>query len=452
MKLPDPAIEFRRLRGVLCARSRADHRWYKVRGITRTLASIIGVGFRKHHHHHHHHHPKSKSDRSHNMISMDLFTRVVKDLNSNPRSSLAWVPEYITNLNAPEIKGSAIRKALRQLLGSGCVTPEACRRLWDRSRMSACIGTEVDTQCKDVFNGKKTTCAVGPVSRLILTQLEALCLTPICAGLKVAGVPTPDRLSVARKPGGEVEVEVEGGGGTGSYTYHNGCTRGCTSIRDGAWSFYTEVDLVAHDPVRDNVVLLEVKTRNTDILDRNTLWRYNTQLWLTWVMFSLTYPSVAERSAAYLIVVRPGTNHVAVRNCLRPTMSKRVRETFPWLNCFCPQVLNCLAPTCVNMRVETRGGPLASADGRPVWLDPTELCYRNIHFNRLKRKMGTRMRRMRRRRRRRTMRRKMRTRTTTTTTTTTSSSSSSSPFRPSGGSERSGGGGDSGRKEEKDEA
>lgn len=79
--------------------------------------------------------------------------------------------------------------------------------------MSTAIGVAVDAQCKDVFNGKKALCDVGPVSRLILTQLQALHLTPICAGLKVAGVPTPDRSSVPAR-----------------YKYHNGCTLGCTSI------------------------------------------------------------------------------------------------------------------------------------------------------------------------------------------------------------------------------
>lgn len=351
MKLQDPVIEFRGSGGALCAKSTADHRWYKVQGITKTLDSMMCC---------------RKRSSGHNMIVMDLFTRVVKDLNANPDSSLDWVPEYVRNLNAPESKGSAFKEALLPLFRSKALTLEACRRLWDRSRLSTSIGIAVDAQCKDVFNGKKKIRDVDPVSRLILTQLKALRLTPVCAGLKVAGVPTPDRFSVP-----------------GYYTYHNGCTQGCTSLRD-TWGFYTEVDLVAHDTVKGNVALLELKTRNSDILDKETLWRYNTQLWLTWVMFSLTYPSMAERSAAYLVIIRPGTNQVTIRSCLRPTISKSIRKKFPWLNCFCPQVLNCLAPMCVNMRVETQ---LASAERRTTsWLDPTDLCFRNILFNQEKMK------------------------------------------------------------------
>ena len=353
MKLHEPAIEFRGSPGALYAKSTADHRWYKVQGITKTLESIKCRGTRA---------------RRHNMISMAIFTRVVRDLNANPDSSLEWVPEYVRNLNAPnESHGLTLKEALLQLSRAKALTPETCRLLWDRTRMSAVIGTTVDAQCKDVYNEKKTRRDVGPVSRLVLTQLEALRLTPICAGLKVAGVPRPD-----------THTGVPGG-----YTYHNGCMR-CKSIGD-TWGFYTEVDMVAHDTVRNNVVLLELKTRNRDALDQVTMWRYNTQLWLTWLMFSLTYPSMAERSAAYLVIVRPGTNKVDVRGCSRPTISHSLRAKFPWLTCFCPQVLSCLTPSCVNMRVETR---LACAERcEASWLDETELSYRNMLFNEEKKKM-----------------------------------------------------------------
>ena len=354
MKLRDPAIQFRSSGGTLCAKSTADHRWYKVHGITKALDSLM--------------HRRKRSSGHDNMMSMDLFARVVRDVNVNPESSLEWVCEYLRDLNAPDSKGSAFQAELLKLYNSKALTPEACRRLWDRSRMSACIGVRIDGECKDVFNGKKALCDAGPVSRLILTQLKALHLTPICAGLKVAGVPTPDRF-----------IEGE------SYTYHNRCTQGCKSV-PGTQSSYTEVDLLAYDPVKNNIALLELKTRNNDILDNVTLWRYNTQLWLTWIMFSLTYPSMAEISAAYLVIIRPGTNQVTIRSCLRPTVSKGILNKFPWLTCFCPRVLNCLAPTCVNMRVETRSTARKTTDR----IDPADLCYRNILFNQEKLKNSAR--------------------------------------------------------------
>ncbi|KAK2813506.1 hypothetical protein Q5P01_000790 [Channa striata] len=209
------------------------------------------------------------------MICMDLFARILRDLNDNPGTSLRWLLEYVVNLNAPESKAADFRAALLRLLKYKALSLKSVRRAWDANRLSPSIGIAVDAQCKDVFNGKKSADEVGPVSRVILTQLQALHLSPICAGLKVAGVPTPDR---------------SGDGGGGRYTYHNGCVRGCRSLR-GRDAFYTEVDLVAHDMVTNTVALLELKTRSNDVLDDATLWRYNTQLWLTWTMFSLTYPS-----------------------------------------------------------------------------------------------------------------------------------------------------------------
>lgn len=116
MKLRDPVIEFRGSRGALLAKSTADHRWYKVQGITKTLDSIVYC---------------RKRSSSFNMISMDLFRRVVEDLNANPDSELEWMSEYVTNLNAPESKGEAFKNALLELLRSKALTPDACRHLWD---------------------------------------------------------------------------------------------------------------------------------------------------------------------------------------------------------------------------------------------------------------------------------------------------------------------------------
>ncbi|KAI4797377.1 hypothetical protein KUCAC02_025106 [Chaenocephalus aceratus] len=234
MKLRDPVIEFRGAGGALCAKSTTDHRWYKVQGITKTLDSILCC--------------RNRSS-GHNMISMDLYNRAVRDLNEHPDSFLDWVPEYVRDLNAPESKGR--------------VTAGAAEAQRVRVPHVGSVQTHVGQE-------------------------------------PVAGIPAPDRCSAP-----------------GSYTYHNGCMQGCKSIR-GTWGFYTEVDLVAHDPVTGKIVLLELKTRNKDVLDQAAMWRYNAQAWQTWMMFLLTYPSMAERSAAYLVIVRPGTNLVPVRSAQLP--------------------------------------------------------------------------------------------------------------------------------------
>ncbi|KAK7915589.1 hypothetical protein WMY93_011350 [Mugilogobius chulae] len=223
MQLGESTIEFKTVHGALCAKSIADHRWYKIQGITKTLDSMVHTG--KH------------LVRS-NLISMDLFTRIVQDLHEKPDSSLEWVPEFLRTLNAPEPKGFMFRDALLAPFRSQSLTPQMCRRLWDNHHLSKAIGTAVDSQCKDVFNRKREIDSVGPVSRLVLSQLEALRLTAICGGLKVAAIPTPDKFHPRTHP----------------YTYHNGCTRGCSSLSD-TLTFYTEVDLVAFDEVTANMGL-----------------------------------------------------------------------------------------------------------------------------------------------------------------------------------------------------
>lgn len=294
------------------------------------------------------------------MICVDLIAKILDDLRRNPSSDLGWVVEYATNMNVSEPKAVDLCHALRCLMKREALSLDSCRRVWDAEHLSACIGNSVDSECKAVFNGTANELEVGPVSRLVLSQLRALLLVPICGGLKVAGLTNPDAGSLAR----------------GVRTYHNGCTRGCVGLV-GEASFYTEVDLVACDTMRNPMVLLKLKTRNKDVLDDATLWRYNTQLWLTWTMFSLTYPSVAERTCTYLIIVRPGTKEVILMNCFRPSVTHALRTKFPWLSALCQHVLNCLTPGCVNMRVGSR----ESRGSRP---NPDDLVYRNILFNEIK--------------------------------------------------------------------
>ncbi|MEQ2183350.1 hypothetical protein GOODEAATRI_031780 [Goodea atripinnis] len=135
--------------------------------------------------------------------------------------------------------------------------------------------------------------------------------------------------------------------------------------------------LVAHNTFRNNIALLELKIRH-DVLENYTLWQYNTQFWLTWIIFLLTYLSVTERTAAYLVIIRPGTNSIRIRRCPLPNFLKQLRHKFPWLTCFCQQVLNCLTPTCHNMRTETL---LSSTDGKISTHDTGDLCYMNLLFN-----------------------------------------------------------------------
>lgn len=346
MKLDGPAIAFRHAGGVFYAKSDLDDRWYRVQGITHTLSC-----------------KRRNAPATRNLIVMDLYAKILQRRQQTGPVALAWLTEYFAALNLPSAKTVQLATAFAALINKPRAPGlSACKRLWDRHRVSACIGVSVDIECKDVYNGKRMKEQVGPISRLILTQLEGLFLRPMCGGVKVAGIPRPDRVSVD------------------CYTYHNKCERGCRSLATAA-SSYTEIDLIAYDTVSKNIALLELKTRHGDILDGVTLMRYNTQLWLSWLMFSLTYPSMAARTAAYLVIIRPGTNYVTIRRCSKPYMSKRLKRSFPWLNCFCPQVLNALTPTCISTRACRR----VRVDGK---IDATDLCYRNMLFNQHKHRVA----------------------------------------------------------------
>lgn len=364
MKLNAPVIHFKVECNSQWAKVDHDGDWYKVHGITKTLGKICGYA-------------KYKKN-STNMITMDLYRRIVADIHQKgdvESAKLKWLVPYLTTLNVPGRDAVTFHKALVRSIASPGFGPETCRRQWDSLRLSVRIGITVDSECKLAFNDPSVENGqLGPVTRLVLAQLEALGLRRVRAGVKVANLLRPDRST--RKP----------------HTYHNRCERGCRKIKAN-WGCYTEVDMVAYDPVTKKFVLLELKTRNSDVVDRRTLWRYNAQLWLTWMMFSLTYPSMVYRTTAYLVVVRPGTNHVEIKSCFRPTISRSVKTYFPWLTCLCPLVRDCLTPFCSNMRVETtmsrdvcrRTTRITAQRREPV--DVKDLCYRNLKFNEAKREI-----------------------------------------------------------------
>ncbi|KAK7878272.1 hypothetical protein WMY93_031091 [Mugilogobius chulae] len=285
MELPKPAIEFMSTQGQVCARSTADPRWYKVEDIMRRIALI----------------PRGRPRvRYFDMISMDLYAMVLKNTQQGQDSLLQRFTEYLCNINVPCTLAKVVASQLAEMFRKpNVVTPRACMRLLDRSYLIDIIGNAVKMECSKVFNGEMTGDQVGPVSRAILSQLKALGLIPMGGRLKVAGIPRPD---FCRGP---------------PYSYHNGCVQGCESLK-GVHGSFTSVDLVARDTSKDQVVLLHIIVNNNFMLDNRALWRYHTQLWLTWLMFSLTYPSVAERSAAYLVMIRPGIDMIVVLSVWGP--------------------------------------------------------------------------------------------------------------------------------------
>ena len=296
-----------------------------------------------------------------NMISLNVFYRVINDLGTRRDSRLLWLPGHMKSIFG--VKAAHSRVLQGELLArwqTSALTPISAEQVWNKLDLSTEVDNAVRRDCRDVFNGIKTERLVCNVAALILARLSALKVDRYEGGVRVASIPRPDQ----RKPNNVQNVRR---------TYHNRCSNGCKGIQED-WCSSAEVDMVGHDTVTNTTVLFELKTRDSDVLDDRTLARYNCQLWLTWMMFSLTYPSIAERTLGYLIIVRPGANHVTILNCYRPTITKALRERYPWITCFCPQVFRCLTPSCVNKRVMRRGR-------RPSNTDHRDLSYRNYLIN-----------------------------------------------------------------------
>ena len=318
--------------------------WYK--------AHRIAEGVKKKH---------ERKPRLKNMISLNVFYHVINDLGTHRDSRLQWLPGHMkSTFGVKAVHARMFQEELLALWQSSALTPIGAEQVWNKLDLSAEVDNAVRRDCRDVFNGIKTERLVCNVAKLILTRLAALKVDRYEGGVRVAGIPRPDQ----RGPSNVQNVHR---------TYHNRCSNGCKGIQED-WCSSAEVDMVGHDTVTNTTVLFGLKTGDSDVLDDRTLARYNCQLWLTWMMFSLTYPSIAERTLGYLIIVRPGADHVTILNCYRPTITKALRERYPWITCFCPQVFRCLTPNCVNKRVVRRGR-------RPRNTDHRDLSYRNYWLN-----------------------------------------------------------------------
>lgn len=352
--LPTACVVFRVRAGIVNVRHVACTEEHVARGITTKIATLA---------------MRRRAEYKVNLSVMYMYRKLITMVNhgiqcttrrsqTNSRKAiLDWLASYLEALNVPKGKAEQFIGRIKCRI---CTAPRmlsftACGKAWTGIMMSTSIGNTVDKECKDVFNGLVDVENTGPVTQMICTQLSALKQVFIAGGVKVAYVQRPD---------------ASAGG------CHNGCSQGCAHLGPDMETSCTEVDLVSYDRVRHMWVLLELKTMHCPYLDKATMWRYNLQLWLTWLMFSATYPSIAERTCAYLLVVRPGEPKVYMYRCTRPNMSTTLRRIFPWLSCMCKQVRDCAAPHSCRMRTQS-----IRASSRST--DPMELSHRNRLFNAL---------------------------------------------------------------------
>nr|UKB92881.1 protein Allo60 [Acipenserid herpesvirus 1]WJJ60994.1 Allo60 [Acipenserid herpesvirus 1] len=203
------------------------------------------------------------------------------------------------------------------------------KKLWLESRIHCCLGNAVDREMKHYFKAR-----LQPKQRAgiaIMAELKKLQLTPVTSGVRVTAYNRP--------------------------TDH--CSECGQLQRDPVIS--TEVDLIAWDEVNKKVTLIELKTHKGVVLDSKTARRYRYQAWLTWLMFSNTYPYLAYKTQMKLIVVSLVSRTVEVTDVKPCVFTKRLYDFFPCLLNRCKQQQFALTPMPIQRKkklLTTRKRPL----------------------------------------------------------------------------------------------
>ncbi|UMM52706.1 protein Allo60 [Lake sturgeon herpesvirus] len=192
------------------------------------------------------------------------------------------------------------------------------KKLWLESHIHCSLGNAVDKELKHYF--KMGLLPQQKAGKAVVAELKKLRLTPVTAGVRVTAYNRP--------------------------TDH--CVECGQLQRDPVVS--TEVDLIAWDEANKKITLIELKTHKGIALDTKTARRYRYQAWLTWLMFSNTYPYLAYKTQMKLIVVSLVSRTVEVSDVKPCVITKRLYDFFPCLLNRCKQQLFVLTPMPILRR------------------------------------------------------------------------------------------------------
>nr|WAS29281.1 protein Allo60 [Lake sturgeon herpesvirus] len=192
------------------------------------------------------------------------------------------------------------------------------KKLWLESQIHCSLGNAVDRELKNYFkSGLQPQQKAGMA---VVAELKKLHLTPVASGIRVTAYNRP--------------------------TDH--CIDCGQLQRDPVVS--TEVDLIAWDEINKKVTLIELKTHKGIALDSKTARRYRYQAWLTWFMFSNTYPYLAYKTQMKLIIVSLVSRTVEVSNVKPCVITKRLYDFFPCLLNRCKQQQFALTPMPIQRK------------------------------------------------------------------------------------------------------
>ena len=233
------------------------------------------------------------------------FTRFHKFLKTGPSDS--EITEFVVSVGFSEKHTPFVLKFCKSVKSVKNATSR--KRVWDTMKVPQVLGTSVDAELKALFNGKRLD-DLSDIAKNVIRTLKALNIVRMGGGTPVAN------------------------------TFHTRHTKCGTCRRIGEdQGFFTEVDFWGYDERFNQVCVFEFKLLTTDMLTEDTYRRYNFQLWLTSVMFNMTYPQLAHRTKAYIIVYQVADSSLHIFPCAKPQIHEATKRFFPFLRCLCAPML-----------------------------------------------------------------------------------------------------------------
>lgn len=197
-------------------------------------------------------------------------------------------------------------------------TEDVFKKTWISENISATIGINVDTNMKKIFNNDVSDITQLPiVTKSLCSLLNNIGILPVKGGVMV----------------GEYERLAP---------HH--CKKCSAEYPPREWRFVTEIDLVGYDTTDKTCTLIELKTYKNAIIPQYILAKYNLQAWISWCLFSMTYPGLMQYTKAIIAVVTPVTHTIQLFNVRPPRVKSRLIKVFPFLGQMCSTMYQLLTP------------------------------------------------------------------------------------------------------------
>uniref|UniRef100_A0AB33V6U1 Core protein n=1 Tax=Latid herpesvirus 1 TaxID=3096545 RepID=A0AB33V6U1_9VIRU len=214
-----------------------------------------------------------------------------------------------------------VSKLFARLSALPNLTEGAFRTAWAENNISAGIGNYLDAIMKRIFNtDPKLRDEVGAIpvaAKALCSMFSNTDIEPVAGGVLVA--------------------EYEG-------VLSGHCPKCSAKYPHRPYRFLTEIDLVGFNAVEKTCVLIELKTYKNAVIPQQVIEKYNLQAWVSWCLFSMTYPRLMPVTRAIVVVVSPVVQTIQFFNVRPPRVRKKLINLFPFLGRMCPTGYQMLTP------------------------------------------------------------------------------------------------------------